>query len=100
MSYWGNTYYPMVDALVDDFARGWVEQVGNDINHNWPPYMGSECDDETVLDYIRRAIDDGRDDWEMGVAEGEREACGSGGYEHYLFDALRYAIVTVLEGDM
>lgn len=96
MSYWGNTYMPMIDKLVDDFAKSWVEHVGNDIDHNWP----GDCDDESVLAYIRHAIDDGRDDWETGLCEGELLAGTYGGYEHYLFDALRYAIGVVLEGDM
>jgi hypothetical protein len=94
MSYWGNTYMPMIDSLVDQFAKSWVEQVGKDIGHDWPPYMGSECDDDTVLDYIRRVVDDYREDFEQ-YAPG-----GYGEYERYLLEGLQHAITIVLEGDM
>ncbi len=94
MSYWGSTYMPMIDGLVDDFAKSWVERVGKDINHNWGSYMGSECDDETVLEYIRRAVNDYREDY-WKFSDG-----GCGKYEEYLFDGLQHAIAIVLEGDM
>ena len=91
MCYWGNTYMPMIDGLVDDFAKSWVEQFGKDFNHEWPPYMGSDCDDETVLEFIRRTVRDYRDDYQgEGVAK----------YPAYLFEGLQHAIAIILEGDM
>ena len=93
MSYWGNTYMPMVDEIAVDAARKFVAGFGEDIGHRW--WM---CDDEFGTDeqafrYIVECIAEAAEDY------GDDPDFYGCNYEKCIFDALLFGINTLMEGD-
>ena len=87
-------YFGIIDGLVDRFAVEWVEIVGDDIDHEWPPHMGSESDDDDALAFIRRTVDEFRDAYMDECPTMHSE------YARYLFEGLAFATETIRGGDM
>ena len=93
MSYWGNTYMPMVDELAVDAARKYVTEHGRAMGHAW--WMCDETfgTDEQAFRYIVCCIAEAVEDY---ADDPDAYDCR---YEKCVFDALVFGIETLAEGD-
>jgi len=95
MSYWGNTYMPMIDEIAIDAARSWVIRFGADLSHEWAlDSQGTElATDEQAFRYIVECIAEAWEDY------GDDPDFYDNNYEKCIFDALVFGIRTILEYD-
>lgn len=93
MSYWGNTYMPMVDELAIGAAREYVTEHGKAMGHAWWICDGTTGTDEQAFRYIVCCIAEASEDY---AEDPDEYRCR---YEKCIFDALVFAIETLKEGD-
>ena len=107
MSYWGNRYMPMCDAIVEDAAARYVKEYDDDLYRGlyangefrkWEQCDGTLHPAAEALAYVLCVLDEAREDFaENGC--GEAAYLYDCGYMDEMLKALRFGIVTLQEGD-